>query len=850
MPVASAQNAPAPLAEVTGITVTHQDQKEIRIELKTSAPVPRAAVVATNSDCLILDLPDAVYRAVPQNISVNHAGIRTVQLWMQTDDPPLARVLIGTSQRMQYQISIGTNSVILRIGSSWRREHSSPAPDSSQAAGNRDPGPAARGSVSTNAIGALAGIFKRGPAKPAIYGKEQSLGQTPLPPENSSGKQEASSNPPLEQPVQSQAQTQPSSTAKITPQAAGATDSSNLDSIVLPTTPAEPRLAEDARILVGVPTANSATARRLPATNAADTSPPDANPTNSPSPPAEVVVNPGMRTEFHVKYVEQDSAYLDGGRNAGLAEGMKLLVRSQRAPTGSGSDPGPSDGPAAELVVVAVADTSAVTEIRVPKRDVVPGDVAYLSSADIQVLVQQHALGTTRKYPAVISFTEGGDALDEEAHAYVSRPPMPSVNRATGRLGFDYTGTRSNDSSQASSSSIGGVLRVDFTRIAGTYWNFRGYWRGRFRSSTALSQPTLQDLINRTYHLELTYENPNSRWVLGVGRLYLPWAMSLETLDGGYFGRRVSQAVTLGIFGGSTPDPTSWNYNPNRHIGGVFFNASGGSYDAVHFSTTAGAGKSFETDQYSLTTPTGTNTSSYQNNRPFAFLENTISFKRTFSIFHALQADEPSANPAVPSPGPGISRSFLSARLQPVSRIEFSLNHTYFRDIPTFDPQLVGTGLLDKYLFQGFSGGVRIEVVKDIAVYTDIGRSSRTGDAKDSLNQMYGLTFLKLPKVQLRADAHYSRFNSSFGSGTYRSVSLSRSLGDDFHFELLGGDQVFTSSLAGNQSAKFITSNMDTSLGAFLFLQGGFTAYRGQLQNYNQWMVTLGYRFDNKWKRK
>jgi hypothetical protein len=26
--------------------------------------------------------------------------------------------------------------------------------------------------------------------------------------------------------------------------------------------------------------------------------------------------------------------------------------------------------------------------------------------------------------------------------------------------------------------------------------------------------------------------------------------------------------------------------------------------------------------------------------------------------------------------------------------------------------------------------------------------------------------------------------------------------------------------------------------------------YRGQMQNYNQWNITLGYRFDNKWKHK
>ncbi len=561
------------------------------------------------------------------------------------------------------------------------------------------------------------------------------------------------------------------------------------------------------------------------------------------------VANPGMRTEFQVKYVDQDTAYVDGGRTSGLTEGMKLVVKNKTTAAGAEGSSNPGDI-VAELVVVGLAETSAVTEIHTPKRDVVPGDLAYLSADAVQALVQQHALGATRKYPAVISFSEGGDALDEEARAFVPRPPLPSVNRASGRFGFDYSGTKSNDASQASSSSIGAVVRADFTRIGGTYWNLRGYWRGRLSSTSAASQQTLQDLLNRTYHLALTYENPDSRWVLGAGRLYLPWASSLDTLDGGYFAARVGHGVTTGVFGGSTPDPTSWNYSPNRHIGGGFLNEEGGNYDAIHYSSTAGFGKSFETVPYSTTTTTGTTPSSYQNNRPFAFFENSVSYKSIFSVFHALQADQPGANPAVAAPGAGISRSFLTVRVQPFSRIEFSANHTYFRDIPTFDPQLVSTGLLDKYLFQGFSGGVRVEVVKNIVLYTDLGRSSRTGDAKTSLNQMYGISFLKIPKVDLHADAHYSRFTSSFGSGTYRAFSLSRNLGEDLHVELLVGDQVFTSSLAGNQSAKFLTTNLDTSLGALFFLQGGFTMYRGQTQNYNQWNLTLGYRFDNKWKRK
>jgi len=115
---------------------------------------------------------------------------------------------------------------------------------------------------------------------------------------------------------------------------------------------------------------------------------------------------------------------------------------------------------------------------------------------------------------------------------------------------------------------------------------------------------------------------------------------------------------------------------------------------------------------------------------------------------------------------------------------------------------------------------------------------------------MYGVTFGRVPWLELRADAHYSRFNSSFGAGSYRAASLSRNLNERLRLELLLGDQSFTSTLAGNQGAKFVTATMENDVGSYLFTEAGFTVYRGQQQNYNQWMLMLGYRFDSKWRRK
>lgn len=541
--------------------------------------------------------------------------------------------------------------------------------------------------------------------------------------------------------------------------------------------------------------------------------------------------NSGLRTAFRVKYVAQDAAYLDGGRAAGLTEGMKLVVRDLRnsgAVAAEGADSNAA-GDVAELEILSVAETSSVTEIHAPKRSVKVGDLAYLSSADQQALVEKNALSATRKYPAVVSFTEN-DTLDDEARAEIPKPPLPSVNRARGRIGFDYIGVLNHDGSGMQSSNLGVVLRADITRINGTYWNVSGYWRGRLNSTTAGPQ-TLQDLINRTYHLYTTYDNPRSSWVAGFGRMFLPWATSLDTIDGGYFGRKLTSGVTAGLFLGSTPDPTSYSYAPNREIGGGFVNFEGGSYDNLHYSSTSGAGLKMQ--KWSV-------------DRPFVFLENGIFYKRVFSIYQSMQLDSPSAHPDQPAPGPGIGRSFVTLRVQPHPRVEFSFNHTYFRDLPTFDPNLIGTGLLDKYLFQGFSAGTRVEVYKQIWLSADLGLSNRTGDKNNSLNQMFGITFGHLPWINMHASARYSRFTSSFGSGSYEALSLSKNLGETLQLQILAGQQNFASSLSSANISRFVNGTIETALGEHYFMQAGGTINRGNQMNYDQWMFTFGYRFDNR----
>ncbi len=895
-----AQETPAKLQAVK-VTRAGED---FQIEFSLSRPVKPTVLVTSDPNRLVLDFSNTTTSAVPQRIDVSANGIRAVRFSQYKASPAVARVVVDLDRVLPYVLNTDNGQISLTVKPSAvararqrqvpaaaasggffevfkRRGQSSPqvsneddlkrpipgttskmstTASSAPSAAHPNKGSLQEGTVfpslGTPGTGTVPSASGGAPSSAATVGTPQSAPTQQAPTVVTAGSSAATSTSPQ------------SAATQMLAQAAAAVQ----PVVVAPAAPAVAPLLETKPVEKPVATVTVAPVTGEAAVKPAPGSPIDAlahgpevtakQETPSPSPvdgtastpegalneavsttqefseqsaEAMPVLDPNLKTVFRVKYVADGVAYLDGGRSSGLADGMKLEIKDSDLPLKQGTSVDPADPRViAELEVTGVADTSSVSDIHSPKRPVKVGDLAYLSTGDVQAVVTQRALSPTRQYPVVVAFTEG-DTLDEEVRDEVPRPPMPSVNRARGRIGFDYMGTVSHANGTSSTNSdLGMVMRADITRIGGTYWNLSGYWRGRLSARSSTSQPTLQDLINRTYHLGMFYDNPNSRWVAGFGRLYLPWAPSLDTIDGGYFGAKLSHGATAGFFGGTTPDPTSWSYNPNRRLAGMFINFEGGNYDAFHYTSTSGLGIS---------------TLKWTIDRPFVFFENTLSYKRYLSIYDSAQADAPRGNSATPAPGPGLSRNFLTIRVQVHPRVELDFNHNYLRDVPTFDPALVGTGLLDKYLFQGFSAGTRIEVLKQVFVYTSFGESNRSGDAKNSLNQLYGVTFAHLPWWGLRADAHYSRFNSAFADGTYRSISVGKNLNDDFRLDVLVGDQNFTSTLATSQRTKFVTTNFETSFGPRYFLQGGFTVNRSPLQNYNQWMFTFGYRFDNRGKR-
>ena len=587
----------------------------------------------------------------------------------------------------------------------------------------------------------------------------------------------------------------------------------------------------------GASTAKAVPVPIPPAQEPASTSPTKA--VTMPIPPTQDATSapkPDKQAVFHVKYVSDTTLYIDAGHNADIEEGMKLTI-VEPPPDGFVSEGIRFRGypHVAELNVVSVADSSAACAIIKTNGELRVGQLAFLTPQSVNDRSVAESAREAQNFPITVGFTgDDPDPITEEQLRSATSSdrrtaPLP-LGLMRGRIGFSYGGiTESN----MHSTQLGLMVQADFTHLGGTYWNFAGFWRGYLNTNSTVTpgvaDQTLTNLINRTYTIGFTYRSPYSPNIVGIGRLYLPWAPSLSTVDGGYYGRRLNYLITVGAFGGSQPNPASWSYNPNQKIAGAFVNFEYGDFDKIHL---------FSTEGIAVTAI------QWRVSRQFLFMENNLSWTRHVSVYSSMQFDNARTSP-YPNGGSnptGLTQSYTSVHFQPIPLIGFGVNDNYFRSLPTFDPALIGTGLLDKYLFTGLSGDVRFDLPKHISVYASLGRSRTTTDTKTSWNQAYGLTFANIATTGLFLDLHYATFNSDFGSGNYTSISVSKSVTERMRLQLLGGKQNFVSTLTSNTNSEFINTILDCTIGRTFFTQGIFGWYKGTTLTYTQWSAVFGYR--------
>lgn len=261
-----------------------------------------------------------------------------------------------------------------------------------------------------------------------------------------------------------------------------------------------------------------------------------ARPSSAPPPSTPPAVARAGGPAFTVEYLSADNVYLDGGRAAGLEEGLRLQVLEGSTVV-------------AELEVVYAAEHSASCRTLSETRPVRPGDRAFVVGEVAFPAVPAVAASEPAEAEPVAASPEPTEKPADE-------PPVVPWARVHGAASLGYY--RSTDGFETDLDYQERTARVDLRAddIAGQPLSFA--LRGRFREdirSRELSRRTLKSQgTDRIYELALRYDPPDGRLGFELGRIGVSRFVGIGYLDGVLGRYRLRPRVEVGAFAGRQAD--------------------------------------------------------------------------------------------------------------------------------------------------------------------------------------------------------------------------------------------------------------------------------------------------------
>lgn len=548
----------------------------------------------------------------------------------------------------------------------------------------------------------------------------------------------------------------------------------------------------------------------------------------------------GTEAPIRVRYRTIEAVYLDAGREAGLAEGDRLVVVRQGAVV-------------AELEVVFVADHSASCRILSERQTVTEGDEArVLGSSGAEPVEPEGAAGGGAEDGGVpvgavappADSEPAGSVLGEPARAYepaVGRPASrerstgPSAMRIRGSLTLDWESLVDDSGGERYEvDELTGRLSLRVRNIGGLPYDLTVRMRTQEnRRLSALSDPRTERR-DRFYELSLAYVPVEGRLSYEVGRLGAGSFSGLGYLDGALGQYAITPSFKVGGFFGAAAQVESLGFESTGQKYGLFTrfaspreSDSRRRYDVV----LAGVREIGELDV----------------SREYLSLQSRYSSGSRWSFFQWAEVDLNSGwRKELAGTTTQLSNLVLTviARLTPGSR--FTLSYNRFEQYRTEDTRSIPERLFNDLQRQGLRASLQLGKPRGLNVTLNAGLRDQEGADQKTTSYGLGVRHPDIASWGLSLGLNLLAFDNPTSDGYVATLRASKSLsgGHLVHLDLgdrLSRDRLFDG--AADRSTQWARLGVWLELPRRLFANAEIEVTQGDDLEGQRVNVGLGYRF-------
>ncbi len=494
-------------------------------------------------------------------------------------------------------------------------------------------------------------------------------------------------------------------------------------------------------------------------------------------------------TKAKVTYIASEAIYINAGTNAGIEIGDTLAVTKQ------------SDT-LAVLVVTNVSGSSAACELIDSRRELKVGDI-------LQLAKYATTPKTGKSYEGEVVQDEGNGKIKR------SRRARDAQNALSGGISLENLYRKDQTGSRLSSNQAGLRSRIKVKNISGSGIQFemrhrsRLYQRSRSLRSSSVTGGS-DEWSHQIYSFGLSYGDDNSTVSWGVGRMLAPHVRGMGYIDGGYVIRRVNERLHLGIAAGVTPNAQTSSIQLNRRKLGAYARYVAGDASKQRVSVTASLTSVLE---------------SFSVSRDFLYLQSSYSRGRWLSLSQSFEVEfNRGWRYELAGKRFDVSNYYGTANFNVMTSASVYITYDARKNIRRFDNADTPDSLFDGSTHRGFRGGFRLNNLKNLRFYGNLGVRLRQNAFGNNTFGSLGARINRLPRRGHSLALSMSFVRTQFTTGYRPNITYRFPIGRQTRFN------VTASAYSYNTASTTITNfyldiGASRPLGRRYFLTGSYRQY-------------------------
>lgn len=502
-----------------------------------------------------------------------------------------------------------------------------------------------------------------------------------------------------------------------------------------------------------------------------------------------------VRRTGEVKYLSQNSLYIDLGSEQGLRKGDTLTVKRDRRVIG-------------KLVVQNIARLSAACKFLSQNTPIRIGD-----QVEIVILMRDKVPAATPVESTKEKGVESQLARPQSPKRRLRRRPVASKNnRVKGRFSMQMLSLDDQTPSNRDTYQMAFRSKLKIERFMGFPVALRVRWRSRshHRQNLQSSEIATDEWRHHFYEFGLVSNSKEANVEFGLGRVLSNRIRGLGYIDGGLFSLKMNGVWRVGVAGGTQPSLRTLAFQTAEHKFGIFLNFEKGEYGKQRVSSTAAFSGRYHKGEVS---------------REFFYLQNTTSFGGKFSLYQTVEIDlnrnwkRDSGHASFQ-----LSNFFLSANYYPTKFISISGSYDARKSVRVYETRSIPDSLFIEVLRQGFHAGITVRLPNRIRLSGNLGIRLRTGQLRSTTSASFGLSVPRIFNSWATLSARLSYFNTLFTKAYRPSVRIRLPVTRGLSVNASGGSYVYQSS-SGTTHSDWLEANGSYRINRRLFSSFGYRMF-------------------------